>query len=48
MAGDALKERRAPEYTRDTAWLSPPCVFKAKDRAGHGSYELAFFKEENI
>ena len=46
---DALKERGgAPvKYTRDAPGLSPPCVTKAKDLVGHGSYEFAF-KEEGL
>ena len=45
---DALKERGAPvKYTRYAEGLSPPCVTKAKDLVGHGSYELAF-KEEGL
>ena len=48
VVGDALKERGTPvKYTRYAEGLSPPCVTKAKDLVGHGSYELAF-KEEGL
>ena len=46
----ALRERAAGnsiKYTRYEPGLSPPCITKAKDLVGHGSYELAF-KEKGL